>query len=318
MSIDSLVAVVAAKPTAKPYLTPAMTVQELLTFFSAAILLCLIISLLTLAIVQLFRPYMRGSSQRMMFRRWRDAWEFEHISRAGPETFPIPPSLRPLIEEFDEFAAFGADDEDIEPEERAAGRFHLFNEINEHLLRTAWRKMSEEDERVIGRMARPSLWSALPHGLLMKQLQDGAALILARPSLHVSEYLALARGASDLDRATVLYLDYFSQRNPFRVAAIKDETFLEHGIRQSIASAQQAVGAAADKTLDAMQLRLEASLASQSRLASILVGGWIAAVGLLCIASGHWQVAVPLGLVGGLLSSMIYEASASLLERRRS
>lgn len=116
MSIDSLVAVVAAKPTAKPYLTPAMTVQELLTFFSAAILLCLIISLLTLAIVQLFRPYMRGSSQRMMFRRWRDAWEFEHISRAGPETFPIPPSLRPLIEEFDEFAAFGADDEDIEPE----------------------------------------------------------------------------------------------------------------------------------------------------------------------------------------------------------
>lgn len=281
-----------ARPTSVAMNAPrpgtAATLQELLTLFASAIMLCLIIALITLAIVQMLRPLVRGLVQYLMLMRWhRNARRGYWFAETDQWRF-IPRWLHRAI-----------------PPDEGMHRF-------------AGRDLEEGDAREFPRPEPAMLVRSLPDGLLMKQLQDAATLILARPSLHMSEYFAITSAASREDRDTILYLDFVSRTYPERLAELaRPVKGKETGYAEAITAAQQAVSAATERHLDALQLQLEGGLAARSRALAIVVGIAVAMGGASVLDRPQYLVPIVIGALGGLLSSLFYEAALGFIARRR-
>ena len=273
------------------------TMNGMLDLFVTAILLCLIIALVTLALAQLLGPFVRALVQARMLTVWhRDA------SRDQPETV-VPGWFRKEVRG-------PLPGVDIKTEEGGS--------IEPVFPRGGW-------HLPLG---------SISNGHLMKSLQSAATLILARPSRHPREFALLAASADAEDRGTVLALDFLARKNPSLVARLlatgrdaepptadaerpKAKAQRSEGFSQAVSAAQDAVGTAAERTLDKIQLGLDGAFAGWSRLLAMAIGAAIAETAALAVSNRLSAAGLVLGIVGGLLASLARDLANGYLSRRR-
>ncbi|RYY28730.1 MAG: hypothetical protein EOP62_02425 [Sphingomonadales bacterium] len=264
--------------------------QDLLVLFTSAILLSLIIAVISLAILQLFRPWLRGGVQWMTLARWHRRSEYFGRVYWNPDRgtprwlarfFPDEPPLSELL--------------------------HRKVERDAHF--------SQSTKKQFPWPSIALLLQPISNGLLMKKIQDAASLVLARPSVYIDEFLYLTDHASEGDRHTVLYLDFISRREPGAITRSAKEE--DRGFVEAVAVAQQSVGTAAERHLDELQLRLEGALANWTRVLSIMLGMAVAFIGANEIWPRPIGLALIIGATGGLLASLLHDMAAGYVSRRR-
>jgi len=283
---------------------PLITLNHMLDLLTTAILLCLIIGVATLAVSQLLKPLPRAAAQYLMLRRWhRQADLGEGVSA------PI----------------------------------WLTDWVNE---RRADKKLVESDrQHKFPKASFRHLARSISNGHFMKILQSASTLILARPSLAVGEFHMLTAGASSEDRGTILLLDRLARTSPHLVAELMnpkppepkppesdssepwdereisadkpEETLDSTGFAEVVAAAQDAVSAATERCLDQIQLRLDSAVAAYSRLLTMLIGIVIAQAAAMAVSGRYSWAAAVVGIVGGLLASLAYDAAGNYFSRRR-
>ncbi|WP_454890514.1 hypothetical protein [Sphingopyxis chilensis] len=270
------------------------TLKELLAFFTLTIALCLIIAILTLAMVQLVRPLLRGAVQLRALTRWRNDRRARGLISENDLAVPrwlkgLVPGDDPLWEEFQ--TEWGS----LDPYSQNSPTSILSNPHYSRIFRST------------------------SDGHFMKQIQDAATSVLAHPSLHTRDYLALTRGASREDVSAILYLDFIARRRPQRLNKLMiPADGAAPGFAESVAAAQQAVSDATEQSLDAIQLSLGGPQDIASKTLSIAVGMSVAAAGAYLTAPrGDPMVPLIIGTLGGLLSTLLYDIAAAFMARRR-
>jgi hypothetical protein len=274
-----------------------VTLQQMLSLFTSGILLCLIIALVTLAIVQILQPFARGAVQYFLLLRWHSRAENEDRTIKDLMEGRVPAWIKTAFPDIEPLKSLNLD---------------------------ASSKFPKPD---LGLLLR-----SVSMGFLMKRVQDAATLILARPSLSICEYRLLTSAASVEDRNAVLILDLFARHDPARLAALVNPpsdisaasagasvhaNSPAAGFAEAVAAAQQTVSAAAERHLDELQLQLEGSLAAYVRLLSIVTGMIVADLAAVAVSPSQTELPLIIGAVGGLLSSLLNDAARGLMARRR-
>ncbi len=271
------------------------TLDQMLRLFSTAIALSLVIAIITLALMQILYPFVRGLAQSVQMASWLSTLSDEHDS--SEPTVRLPDWLIKEVGPTTQFVVDG-------------------------IGRPAKRKVFPGPDAL-------NLLRSVTNGHLMKCVQDASNQLLARPSMSAGEYRFITRGAAEIDRETILFLDFLTLNHPRRVAALLDVRPVQNvassaerhsdgsGIAEAVAAAQHSVTSAAERRLDEFQLKLDGALASTSRVVCVMIGltiAWTAADALHASERGAVTI---VGIVGGLLGGLFLELLGSFLGRRR-
>ena len=276
---------------------PSVTrmIVQILHLFSAGIALSLIIAVITLAVMQLLHPLVRGITQ------WREL-HLRRVSAQGPKDL-LGSELPKWLQDYD-------------PDFRS--RFDKFIDTKHSI-------------RVFPKLGVSDILRSVSNGLLMKRIQACADQLLARPSLSVFDFRWLTEGAPAVDANTVLLLDILAvdtsgqvasllgavEHEPSIAGTLADAPQRGSGRAEAVAAAQQSVSTAAERNLDALQLRLDGTLAVTTRVVCLFIGLQIAALAAAAVEAPDRSAVGVVGIVGGLLGALFQDVLSSALRTRR-
>ncbi|MDH7975674.1 hypothetical protein QH494_26105 [Sphingomonas sp. AR_OL41] len=274
------------------------TLVQMLHLFSTGIALSLVIAIITLATMQILQPVVRGIAQFVQL----------YMRRRSARTLLDEPYLPELP-------------------------IWLYDAVG-----GAYQRLRDIDKKDLYLTVFPApgplnLLRSVSNGLLMKRVQDAADQLLARPSLNVLDFRWLTRKAPPVDANTILLLDMLSLEEPALVAhllgtedddrprkgpeAVRQPKRAWTGRAEAVAAAQQSVSTAAERELDELQLKLDGTLATTTRVACIAIGVavvWTAADALQ--VGDRWAVGM-VGIIGGLLGALFHDMMSSAFRKRR-
>lgn len=276
------------------------TLEQLLQLLSVGLALSLVIAIITLALMQLLYPFVRGFSQTLQTVTWRSE------RRMAEE-------LHRNLSEIPGWLASEAD--------------HLHRWIDQ----AAWRS---KQKSVFPKSDILNMIRSVSNGHFMKRLQDASDQVLARPSVSVDEFFWLTRTAPPIDSNTILLLDILTLENPELVANLlgdgPDKDVANSavrrvgqpkkrptGIAEAVAAAQQSVTSAAERQLNELQLKLDGALEPTARLVCVMIGLAVASIPADALDARDPLAVMLVGAVGGLLGSLFQDALSSVLRKRR-
>jgi hypothetical protein len=156
------------------------------------------------------------------------------------------------------------------------------------------------------------------HGQYMKLLQAASDAILSRPMVHVRDFLFLTEDAGASQQAAVLALDWIATQKPELLSRwTKDESSKSSGVAEAMTASRDAVSLAAERNLDRVQMGLETRSRLYQKITIIVVAVYLSMLASYAVSSRVYAGAVALGLVAGLMTSLVSEWFGTLLSRRR-
>ena len=291
----------AATPSILPNETQAeITVagmQSFLGLYAAAIGAAFSIALITSGIVYLLRPIIGRFIQAGTLRLWA-----RRNGKGG--TLVIP----------DWLVAAAKANQLAETDQKAA-------EVRDRFAQAG--ASEERSQQTLGLVTKPG---QLRDELFMHGVQLEAKAAAKRPSINPRLFLAVTRDAPWDARGTVAFFDLIAREHP-EVAA-KMATF-EPGASggdsetapspnptaAAIQAAEATLSAAADRSLDRLQLSLMTMAIWPYRILALAVGALLAWFGMLALDLGDAWIYVPVGIAGGVLSLFLSDALAFITRR---
>jgi hypothetical protein len=286
-----------------------ITVEHLQALSSGFLIAAALIAVVTLALLQLVKPFARGLIHWRTARSWlqdEERLSFVDISKS------------------------------IHPSERVP-RPRWVRELRKTGL---WVPRPEfEDAPPGGVFGGRFTGSTTSTQYFMRGIQNVVSAVMQSPSTYLGAFALLTRRAPREVQATLLWADLFRRfggdtfleendgNDRSREGAAVDEGAFEHPRAEerrrakdtashAIAAAQDIVEAEVERSLDALQLKLVARWQTASRCVTL-------SVGLALAMTASWvsgslsAVTFAVGLTGGAIAAMLDESAGSILANAR-